>query len=180
MNTLLYLLYGGAEEFQLELTYSVLSALARSAGESGNLRIVLSSDERTRREDLPVEHLPFSNEELHEWTFGGRFNHGAKIGALRKAGGVYDGKLALIDTDTYFLRDPSEIFDRIDDSHVVMHADEGPLRDHGQIASYRQLMQGYPGPYRFDEDSHMFNSGVVGIGDTPRALINDVARLTRD
>src|SRR5205814_2283821 len=147
-------------------------------GGSREFRIVLASDENMRRDDLPVEHVPFSSEELHEWTFGGRFNHGAKIGALRKAGGVYGGKLALIDTDTYFLRDPSEIFDRIDDAHVVMHADEGPIRDHGQIASYRQLMQGYPGPYRFDEDSHMFNSGVVGIGDKAKALIDDAAKLT--
>lgn len=177
MNTLLYLLYGKDEEFHLELSYSVLTAIARCGG-AKDFRIVLACDEGNGRVDLPVEHLVCSSGEFADWTFGGRFGHGAKIGALRKAAALHDGKVALIDTDTWFLKSPAEIFARIDAHHVVMHHYEGPLARHGQWPIYRALMNS--GRHRFDENGHMFNSGVVGISSEQAALLEDAAALTRE
>ena len=176
MNTLLYLLYGEAEEFRLELTFSVLTAMAR--GGDADSRMVLAAE--APRNDVPVEHLPISSDEFSDWTCGGRFGHGAKIGALRKAAALYGGKVALVDTDTFFLNSPAELFGRIDDQHVVMHHDEGPLARHGQCPTYRKLIAGYSGRYRFDENAHMFNSGVVGISGTHAPLLDDAARMTRE
>jgi len=179
VNTLLYLVYGEAEHFHLELTYSVLTAVARS-GDANDFRIVLACEENVRRDDLPVEHLPFSKEEFLGWTFGGRFLHAAKIGALKKAAATYDGKLALIDTDTYFVKSPSEIFDRIDSLHVVLHRAEGPLALYGQVQAYRKIMANYSGHYSFDEANHMFNASVIGMADRAKTLLDEVARLTKD
>ena len=177
MNTLLYLVYGEAEEFQLELTFSVLTAVTRG-GDHRDFRIVVASE--THCDDLPVDHLPFSSEEFSDWTFGGRFGHGAKIGALRKAADLFGGKIALVDTDTFFLRSPAELFDRIDEGHAVMHHDEGPLARHGQCPTYRALMADYSGEYRFDQNAHMFNSGVVGISSEQAQLLDEAARMTKD
>jgi hypothetical protein len=141
---------------------------------------VLACDEGNHRDDLPVEHFTFSKDELADWTFGGRFGHGAKIGALKKAADIYGGKLALIDTDTFFLRSPAGIFDRIDERHVVMHHDEGPLARHGQFQTFRPLMASQSGQYLFHEESHMFNSGLVGICAEHLHLLDEARRLTGD
>src|SRR2546423_15412465 len=79
VNTLLYLLYGTAEEFQLELTYSVLSAAARIGGGSREFRIPLASAANTRRADPPLAPPPFWSEDLHDWTLVGGFTSAADI-----------------------------------------------------------------------------------------------------
>lgn len=160
-ETLLYFVYGNAPEYQLELGYSVLSAVRLMSDRRP--RIVLMTDEAGRRPDLPVEHHIFSAEEFERWTESGRYNHGAKVHAYLAALRHYGGKVAMIDTDTYFHADPMQLFDRVSATASLMHDDEATLAQQGRqwddvVAAGAQ---GPIGGYPITRASRMFNSGVV-------------------
>lgn len=160
-ETLLYLVYGDMPTYQLELGYSVLSAVAHR-GERGP-RIVLMTDEAGRRDDLPVEHFIFSAEDLARWTDNGRYNHACKVHAYIAALRHFGGKVAMIDTDTYFLADPMQVFDRVDADTSLMHDWEGMLGSFPEWNGViRRAKDGGIGGYPIAESTVMYNSGVVG------------------
>ena len=156
-ETLLYLVYGNAPTYQLELGYSVLSAVARMGSRRPN--IVLMTDDAGRRPDLPVEHLIFSATDLARWTDYGRHNHACKVHAYLVALRHFGGKVAMIDTDTWFLGDPMSLFDRVKPGRAVMHDEEGML---GNFADWGSAIC-HSDEHRLDisPESVMFNSGVV-------------------
>lgn len=178
-NTLLYLIYGNSEEYHVELTYSVMSALRFGADD---IRIVLVSDRATRRDDLPIEHLAFTEAEFKKWSLNGRYSHAVKIGCLLKAIDHFGGKIAFIDTDTYFLRPPNELFQRISPNSAVMHVREGTLDE--QLGYYDTIIdhaRQHPiGGYEIDGASSMFNSGVVGVHKELRDAITDALSLVHE
>lgn len=173
-TTLLYLLYGGSREYHLELTYSVLSA-ARNMGPEPITRIVLLTDERTRRDDLPVERLVFSDAEFGSWTDDGAYKHAAKIGGLEFALRHYGGKVAIIDTDTFFTDSPRLLFERIGDGSALMNAAEGTLGDRGN--KWDRIFAAYES---IEPRSKMYNSGVIGVDRSMGALLADVRPLMMD
>ena len=67
-------------------------------------RIALVTDEANRRTDLPVENIVVPPAEFATWTRGGQYQHEAKVHVFMKALDLFKGKVALIDTDTYFCR----------------------------------------------------------------------------
>ena len=178
-NTLLYLLYGDSREYHLELTYSIVSAV-RHLTPAENVRIVLMTDRDGRRDDLPVEHLIFTADEFAGWTDNGRYKHAAKGHAYLAALDHLRGKVALVDTDTYFRRSPSELFKRIS-STALMHADEGTLED--QWPGYWDKIVEHFGTsgldgFRITPKSRMFNSGVIGTcSEYHRERLNHVPLL---
>jgi hypothetical protein len=180
-KTLVYLLYGEGHAFHLELTYSVLTAV-QQAGQEQKFRIVLITDEKNQRHDLPIDHFVFSADEFSQWTYGGRYGHAAKVNAFAAALDRFGGKVAMADTDTFFLHDPAEIFSRIDRETAVMHADEGTLAD--QTAGYfDQIIERSAADATIrlplTHASRMFNSGVIGLHESARGLLDKAVVLTR-
>jgi hypothetical protein len=129
LNTIAYLVYGAQREYQLELTYSVLSAVHWLAGDGSNCRIALITDEANQRPDLPVEHVVFCSDEFSSWTRNGQYKHEAKVHVLLKALDKFKSKVALVDTDTYFNVNPPRLFEQIGPGQSVMHVYEGLLGD---------------------------------------------------
>lgn len=175
-QTLLYLVYGKDPKYQLELSYSVLSALREARGP---LQILLFCDEANQRPDLPVISNVISDEDRDAWTFGGTYHHVMKIFALRHALAHVGGKVCFVDTDTAFRADPQLIFDRISDTSVAMHAHEGQLKD---LHSWTTLLQKaghtehakavYP-------DAPMFNSGLIGVTSAQDASLEAACALAK-
>lgn len=181
-NTLMYLVYGDAHEYQLELSYSVLSAMQQRAP-SDDFRIVLMTDEAGTRSDLPVEHIIFSDADFARWTNNGSYKHAAKGHAYLHALDTLGGHVCMVDTDTFFLQSPGRMFDKLGAGPALMHADEGTLlnqwpgywdriTDHYQS---RSLLG-----YRITPRSPMFNSGVLGCGPEHRERLNDVPKLIEE
>lgn len=177
MKTIAYLVYGSRREYQLELTYSVLSAIHFIGRQPSNYRVVLITDQGNERPDLPIEHLTFSRQEFNSWTRSGTYMHKAKVHALMKAMDHFKGSVALIDTDTYFLDHPDRLFQRIGPGKSVMHASEGNLR---QYEFWNPLLERVTAPiagYDVTGESKMINSGVVGVDFADRHLLDEVVPL---
>lgn len=161
-ETLLYLVYGNAPTYQLELGYSILSAVARMGTRRPN--IVLMTEESGRRPDLPVDHLIFSAKDLACWTRDGRYNHACKVHAYLTALRHFGGKLVMVDTDTWFLADPMMLFDRVGRGRALMHDVDGMLGDFPEWSATVR----HSGEHGLDISpaSVMFNSGVVACDES--------------
>jgi hypothetical protein len=177
MNTLVYLVYGPRREYQLELTYSVLSAAYHRRANDVDLCIALVTDASNQRHDLPVEHLVFTPKELADWTRGGQYHHEAKIHALGKALDVFKGRVALVDTDTIFNVSPAMLFERIGPERSLMHAYEGALGSDRLLSPILKRLDSATVSYKVSPETRLFNSGVIGLDYSDRPLLGDVVVL---
>lgn len=172
-KTILYLVFGKKQEYQLELTYSVLSAAHFLRSE--NIRIVLVCDQENRRPDLPVEHIIVPEATINDWVK--QYKYAAKAKALALAVERYGGVVALVDTDTAFLRNPMDMLNRVRPGQSVMHAEEGYLGFHSYWGPLLDRLDGCVEGYRVTEDSRMMNSGVVALHEVNRAAIPRALKL---
>jgi hypothetical protein len=178
MNTLVYLVYGSRREYQLELTYSVLSAVHWANDAGLDFRIALITDEKHQRSDLPVENVVFSPDEFAGWTLNSQYQHQAKVHALLKALNLFKGKVALVDTDTHFNASPRELFEQIDPGRSLMYAYEGMLGRDRCLGPILDKLGTEPLNYRISSETQLFNSGVIGLDYGDQHLIEDVLRLS--
>jgi hypothetical protein len=180
VNTLVYLVYGSRRDYDLELTYSVLSAVHWARRSGRELRIALVTDEAHPRPDLPVETVTFSEREFAQWTDGGRYRHAAKAYALLRALDRYPGKVALLDTDTFLKTDPDLLFDQVGPGRSVMHNYEYTLGEDRYLGPLLQRVRGVRLSYPVNAATRMFNSGVIGLDSSDRALAEDALALMRE
>lgn len=178
MKVLAYLFYGNQREYQLELFFSIFSALQqlRAANDQDDVVISVISDRQDFDPHLPIDHLQFSAAEFEDWTRSphGIYNHRVKIHALLKAIDHYQAPVALVDTDTYFTDTPTKLFERISPHKTVMHQLEfAHIADH---ALWQPMMEKIGDGVEIREvqispQSSMFNSGVIGVEPSHRELL---------
>jgi hypothetical protein len=129
VKSLVYFLYGEKREYHLELTYSVLTAYNFIRNSAADTKIVLVTEEPTRRDDLPVDHLFFTRSDYNKWTGNGDYVHAAKIQSVAMAMDYTKGPIVYVDTDTWFMKSPALLFDRVGPGRSIMHERHGYLRD---------------------------------------------------
>ncbi|MDP3262595.1 MAG: hypothetical protein U1E06_05110 [Tabrizicola sp.] len=193
MPVLLYLLYGTDDRYHSELTFSVASALHHLAHKQSELRIVLVTDQGNQRPDLGVEHILITEEQIFRWQLDGRYNHALKPFVVQHALTLLKEKLAFVDTDTFFLKDPRLLFERVGPGRTALFCDEGALGDGrpGRPALFsdevalgedmqdswantvKALPDGVCG-YDLSLNTRMNNSGIIGIDPADADLLDDV------
>lgn len=181
MKVIAYLLYGDSKEYQLELSFSILSALRLLKDNHGEVIISIISDRKDFSPNLPVDHIKLSQSELAEWTRNGTYNHRAKICALMKALDYYQTPVIMIDTDTYFIDNPNKLFERVSPQKSVMHCFENYMI--GDKPFWRPIVEKIGDGIEIEgvcvsPQSPMFNSGVIGVDIANRKLIEKSLFLT--
>lgn len=183
MKVLVYLLYGDKQEYQLELAFSMISALRFLKKSQDSITISVMTDRPNLLSnfgfDLPIDQVMLSQDEIAIWTQAGSYNHRAKIFALLKALDHYQAPVALVDTDTYFISSPAQLFDRISPVQSVMHDFEYKI---GDRPLWRPIVEQIVNGLEFEgmtlsPQSPMFNSGVVGIDPANRSLLEQSLRV---
>ena len=177
MKTIAYLIYGDRREYQLELTLSVASIIRHLRRAPSDIRIVLVCDRQDIRLDLPVEYSVFSRADFDFWTDGGKYQHAAKLGALKKIIDDTEGPVAFVDTDTIFLRHPDEMFAHIKSARSVMQKRDAPI---GELDYWHELLRKAPSTvagYPIRASSPMNNSGVIGIDQADVSWIEEAKSL---
>mgnify|MGYP002776992953 CR=1 FL=1 len=170
MKVLAYFLYGNDREYLQELEFSVLSAMRFLQNQDEIvIRLICDSDEV----DLPIERLVFSPQEFASWTRDRTYLFRAKIGALLKAIDHYDCPVILLDTDTFFTDHPAKLFDRISSVRSLMHQYESTLLESPE-PGWRTILKH---DIDVQPESPMYNSGVIGLHPTNRALLKDAFEI---
>ena len=176
MKVLLFLIYGTGREYHLELTYSILSAARFLQDDPAGVKLVLVTDAKNQRQDLPVENLIIDDETLAKWQMDGAYFHAAKPNALAYALKHYDAPTILIDSDTIIHDHPKQLFDRVGPGRTLMHVSEGPLDQTTNWPEWEALIKRSGGDlagWPITNNSVMQNSGALGLDPHDAHLLDD-------
>lgn len=180
MKILLYHIYGDQRNYHLELSYSVLSAYRFLRDDPRGVRIVLVADEQNKRPDLPVENIVVSAETLDEWSLDWSYHHAIKPCAVQHVMQLYQAPVISLDTDTFFLAHPAELFDRIAPGNGLMHVSEGSLRESVSWAEWQALIEksdGEIGRWSITPETVMHNSGAFGLSVEDAGILDAAKEL---
>jgi hypothetical protein len=175
MKVVAYLLYGGKREYQLELFFSMISAMRHLQAQPKPIQFVILSDRVNFDSDFPAEQLLISDAEFNEWTRDRTYFHRLKIFALRKVLDHYQVPVALVDTDTLFLDQPLRLFERISPQCSVMHRQETNFQM--QTDPFWQPIAEKIGTgmtiaeIPLTHETAAFNSGVIGVDPTNQSVL---------
>jgi hypothetical protein len=172
MKVLAYLMFGMRSEYETELIFSALSALRWTSGTPG-ITLCVVTDRPSSLSRLSVDTLYVSSEEIARWTHNGRSIFRAKPCALLRVLAHYAAPCVLIDTDTYFIRNPLQLFERISPNDSLMHASDGYRIGDTQLWSpiLPFIDEMSCGEVPVSRSSEMLNSGAIGLHPQNAALI---------
>lgn len=175
-NQLLYLLYGDKEAYRHEAKFSILSAL-RHRKDPASFSITVMTEQPQEFAGWPVNVIPLDAETLKSWVGTGGYHHRQKACAIQ-AGVKLAEKTIFIDTDTVFLTDPAELFQRVTDDQYLMDEFEWTWAEGSQREEYLAFSQDLessserPAPML-----KLYNSGICGMTKANAGLMDGVIRL---
>jgi hypothetical protein len=181
MRTILYLCFGGGG-YPDELIHAVLAARHTLGRDRDGYRIVVYTDDPTLFHDLPVHTEVVTRAALTEWA--GPFNHmfRRKAVAIREAMKTCRGTLLYCDTDTYFLKHPGKVFERIGPGRSVMHVKEGTpasvrADDLSAVLTQQTLTKRDGQRWNLSPQTPIFNAGVIGLHEDDAPLVDEAIHL---
>jgi hypothetical protein len=182
-RTLVYLSYGTGNHVN-ELRYSVLSTFQRGFG-AREYRTVVYTDTPEAFADLRVDIEHVSEQRLRDWLGQTSFTHRRKLMALLDALDRFPGSVVLVDSDTWFRRNPGRVFERIGPGRSCMHIRESRLGDKegdhpalGDLLARGPLVDTDGAPLSFPVDAEMWNSGLIGIHTADKKIVEEALNLT--
>jgi len=186
MKNLVYLSYGAGLHEQ-EISFSVLSAYRWLGTNRPDWRIVIYTDRPEVFLPLEVATVELDPHKLREWIGPAGFGHRCKILALCNALQRFEGQSVLLDGDTFFRRSPQRLFDRLGPGRTVMHLREGVVGAlPGPAHDKLRALLASSGPFNdlagnevlISGTTPMWNSGVIGVDRSDRALLDEALHLT--
>lgn len=182
--TLMYFCYGAQPLFDQTL-YSILTLLHVSGGQPGRERVVVYTDRPEAFGALPVETVETTPAMLEAWLGGSDYIHRRKTCALLDALARFGGRVVFLDSDTFWLRAPGRLAERVGPNRACFHLCEGYLLTTGtpfDVALAAQLQSRRyeigEDTVRVDRTTRMWNTGVVGVDVADRARIEDALALS--
>lgn len=182
-DLLVYMTYG-RECYHQETMFSLLSA-RRHAGADQRWRPLVYTDRPADYAWLDVDVRELTPALMAEWV-GSGYRFRRKMACVLDAlGAVAGGRLAFLDGDTYFRRDPARLFDRIGPGRACLHLREirltrrpgtagsvlGPLFDREEVRDAAGCL------VRLRPGEAMWNSGVIGVDAADAGRARDALGL---
>ncbi|MCC6487984.1 MAG: hypothetical protein IT364_10835 [Candidatus Hydrogenedentes bacterium] len=180
-----YSAYGG-ERWLREAQFSACTALALRQG-SGDYRIAVYTDQPRYFDRLPVDIHHNTPEQYETWAGPDHFTYRVKFHVLADALGRYTAPCLLLDSDTYFKRNPGPLLAQLRPGTAIMDRCDGLVfRDPRYMEFAQMLRAAFPGLEVLMEngerlvlsqqDTPMWISGVVGVHYADRTLIDQAFR----
>lgn len=183
MINVLYLAYGG-RLFRKAAAFSMLSFLGWADSLSAPWRIVVYTDHPGDFAKFKIPCVTHPLSDLRPPPAEPLFRFWPKLMAYEHCAAQHDGSIFFLDTDTYFLGRPDDVFGALSSGCSVMHAYEWPLAA-PEDASFALDISDPPlttSMFETDTMRHratfdgmaMWNAGVVGVDESRVGLIADV------
>jgi hypothetical protein len=196
-KNLVLLSYGNASEY-IRAIYCILSLSAWLEEDSTNPSIILYTDNpdffQTYLGDFEIDYSFLSLEQIVELQAGTNFIHRVKVAVIDLTFKRFpDQEVIFIDSDTFFMADPMELFNGLDSSTSFMHKREYSFKDGLKLYnSFKQ--EEFPQAFIdyitgrefyicgkveiFDINDYSWNSGVLGLHKGFGSYMPDVMKLT--
>lgn len=186
IGTVMYLAYGG-RDYVDEAIFSLLTAAYFEPFKTGRVRYLVYTDQPEAFASLEgVVVVRIDDHTLREWLGGGDYVHRRKLMSIVTALEACRGKLAFIDTDTYFRKSPAHLFDRIGPGRSCLHLLENILGLSRSSHSRKIRDSLARQPFHWADgskalpgtQSEMWNSGVIGLDYSDITVIREALRLS--
>jgi hypothetical protein len=182
--SLIYLAYGPTD-LHAEAIYSLLSyyQVARQAVQVLIYTNAAAAFKQVLGERPGICYPAVTPGEWQSWRGSSNKVYLLKIGVLTHAAQHYPGNLLFVDTDTVWQVDPAPLFAQIERGQFVMHISEGKLATGNELSRkiYRRLKrQVFVVAQRelsINEETVLYNSGVLGLSSALAAQLPDVVML---
>ena len=143
-------------------------------------RICVVTDRPELFDGYPVNVLALDQKQFHDWSLKGQNHFGIKLRGLQLAinsAPSDTNKSILLDTDMFWVRDPSQIEQLICASSCALYQDEGLIKG-SKNASIRRYEEGLSAKrfvndtwqYQLSDESKMWGSAIIGI-DHPNSYL---------
>lgn len=161
-NQLLYLLYGGKTVYRQEAKFSILSALRHRKNPS-SFSITVMTDQPEEFNGWPVTVITLDDETRKTWMGNGDYHHRQKACAIQ-AGVKLADKTIFVDTDTVFLKDPSVLFQRVNEDQFLMDEFEWTWAKGSRRPGYHAFAEELTAKNKTPSPSlKLYNSGICGM-----------------
>ncbi|MFN3768693.1 MAG: hypothetical protein ACK4TD_10015 [Ectopseudomonas guguanensis] len=157
---LVYLAFG-AEIYQFEAIFSIVSALARCSQRDWDIQVF--TDAPALYAGLPVTTREISPQWRGPHGYHFRIKHAALQEVLRE-----HEVAALVDTDTFFHESPAKLFERIQPGHLLCNAIGSRFVDGGHCATFLAALESSG---LLDSSMRQTNSGVIGLHAADSSLL---------
>lgn len=167
-----YIVYGNNEPHYLEALLSILTLIDRTAVTP----ILVLTEKPEKFEQLNrVITIRLTNKLKAEWLGDSQYHFKIKLLGLKFLLKNHTKKLIFLDSDTLVRKNLNSWFDKIDQTHFLMHKFEGVL---GVKKFKRNYLHALNKTFKISEgeslvlteQSPMYNSGVIGISD--KSILN--------
>ena len=181
-----YSAYGG-ERWLREARFSACTALAQRQA-TGDYRVAVYTDQPKYFDRLPVDIHRNTPEQYDAWAGPDRFTYRVKFHVLGDALERYQAPCLLLDSDTYFKRNPAPLLARLHPGTAIMDRCDGLVFRDPRYAGFAQMLrEAFPGLEVImedgerlvlsEQDTPMWISGIVGVHPADRELIARAFRV---
>ena len=165
-----------------EVIYSALSAVYKSDIHP-TARGVIFTDNPKPFASVRAEVVTIDPLTVESWLGPRRFIYRPKICALAEALRRFNCPVVMLDGDTFLLRSPQLLFNRVGPGRAVMHLAEGEIGSLVALGHERHRLSTSrvptdEGDFQFRPDWVMWNSGVVGVHPADLQLVDAALKLS--
>ena len=175
-NYLVYSVFGN-ENFYNEALYSILSYLKFHKADENQIIIYSDSTDFFKKKlSQSIIYIELSNDEITNWKGKHNFVHRVKVKVIQDVVSKYNGNFLYLDSDTYFTKNCSEIFNNINSNAIYFDKSEGKLIDNkGGIARKMKAFLKNESEFKIPSlnetikiDSYftVWNAGVIGFNSS--------------
>ncbi|HVG41013.1 MAG TPA: hypothetical protein VM888_05320, partial [Chitinophagaceae bacterium] len=203
-KTLIVYIAYGPDHLHKQVIFSILTLyyFLNIKGEFEKINLIVFTDKKEAFEKslngISIIYEILTPQEIKEYIGIREFKHihRLKIFVLKHCFQKYKSNLLYIDGDTYFLKSPVELINKISNNTSIFHAKEFELSKESEYGGGKSLKLGYDPikllssvikkincelhekDYKLDMNVEMWNAGVLGISFNNHSLLDDVLKLT--
>ena len=163
--------YGKELGYHHGAKFQILSAWERWYS-NPDASICVVTDKPEIFDGYPVRILEITERHSKEWSLNGLQHFGIKLKAFEYAMGTSKASVSmLLDTDTYWIRNPEPLAEQIGEGQALMFCDEGLVRGSrnksinrfNEALTDQYVIWGGGMTYELTSKSRMLNSSIIGL-----------------
>lgn len=181
INVFIYLIIGQQASFREEILCSLLSL--KKVTSKYDFSVIIYSDHKFNLgHDFPfnVSVRVLAKDIVDEWLSVSNFVLALKPLVIKHFFDGERGNVLFIDTDTFFIKDPSPLFSAITNDAYVLHLEENSFKGRKNLKEYidsKKFARLNTSTYSLDLEKSMWNSGVVGLNDQRQSVLPEIVHL---
>ncbi len=199
-TAIVYIAYG-PDHLHKQVILSILTLyyFLNKKGEFEKINLIVYTDNKEIFEkylnEINIKYEILTSQKIKEYINNMGYIHRVKICVIKDCFQKYKSNILYVDGDTYFLKSPFELINKISDDISIFHVKEFELIEQSRYTEGKAINFGYfPEIFlnsvitknntslkvkeiKIDKNTEMWNSGVIGISISNLSLLDKVLQI---